>query len=221
MNRRGRTGFTLIELLVVIGLMVILAVLLFPVFTEARDAACRSRCVANLHQLGLAHQLYVEEYDETLPFWQTRGPGGMAVLWTDRLRSNFRSAGVLDEHLIGGKQKAAMGWVADYALCTWGPGGKGTAADPYWRWPGSPAEGRRSMVLAEVLRPGQALQITDGFTLRYSPYLTDCEIRRRHRNGLLNGAFLDGHAGTITDSEWNRVSQDSRGYFYALSAADR
>src|SRR4051794_33110110 len=108
MSRQGRKGFTLIELLVVISLMVILAAFLFPVFAQARDAACRSRCVANLHQLGLAHQLYVEEYDETLPLWQMRGPGGMALLWSDLLRPQLRSAGVLDEQLLGGKQKAAM-----------------------------------------------------------------------------------------------------------------
>jgi prepilin-type processing-associated H-X9-DG protein len=72
-----------------------------------------------------------------------------------------------------------------------------------------------------VRRPEQTVQITDGFTVRYSPHLTNCEIRPRHRNGLLNGAFLDGHAGAITDAAWNRVDQDARSVFYALAAADR
>jgi prepilin-type processing-associated H-X9-DG protein len=46
-------------------------------------------------------------------------------------------------------------------------------------------------------------------------------IQRRHGNGMLNGAFLDGHARAISESEWNRVSHDARGYYYALAAADR
>ena len=51
--------------------------------------------------------------------------------------------------------------------------------------------------------------------------MTDCLIRKRHRNGLLNVAFLDGHARVVADTEWNRVGRDARGYFYALAAADR
>jgi prepilin-type N-terminal cleavage/methylation domain-containing protein/prepilin-type processing-associated H-X9-DG protein len=224
MQRPHRTGFTLIELLVVLALMILLAALLFPVFAGAREAACRGRCLANLHQLAMAHQLYVQEYDDTLPFWQIRGPGGSSLLWADFLRPYYRDDRILDEGLTGPKQKATMGWVADYALCSWGPGGKGTAADPYWRWPGSflpLSHDWRSMRLADVARPGEALQITDGYTLRYNRYLTNCQIRLRHRNGLLNGAFLDGHARVITAREWDRVSQDARGYFYAIAAADR
>jgi prepilin-type N-terminal cleavage/methylation domain-containing protein/prepilin-type processing-associated H-X9-DG protein len=224
MKTQSRRGFTLIELLVVIGLIVILAGLLFPVLAQARDAAYRCRCVANLHQLALAHQLYIEEYDDTLPSWEARGPGGGVLLWTELLAPYYRDARLLDEGLTSPKQKAAMGWVADYALCSWGPGGKGTAADPYWRWPGcpwAPREGGRSMRLADIPRPMEAMQITDGYTLRYNPTMATCMIRRRHRNGLLNGAFLDGHARLITDAEWNRVCQDARGYYYAIAAADR
>jgi prepilin-type N-terminal cleavage/methylation domain-containing protein/prepilin-type processing-associated H-X9-DG protein len=222
--KRRRTGFTLIELMVVIALMVILAALLFPALAEARDAARRSRCVANLHQLGLAHFMYVQDNDDTLPTWQISGPGGQSVLWTEFLAPYYRSAQILDESLTGPKQKAAMGWVADYALCSWGPGGKGTAESPYWRWPGSPLaarDGGRAMRLADVPRPVEAMQIVDGYTLRPDPYHPMCQIRRRHRNGLLIGAFLDGHARVITDFAWNRVSQDNQGYYYAISAADR
>ena len=59
-----------------------------------------------------------------------------------------------------------------------------------------------------------------GFTL-IELLIVIAAIRRRHGNGVLNGAFLDGHARAIPDPEWNRVSQDTRGYFYALAAADR
>jgi len=36
------------------------------------------------------------------------------------------------------------------------------------------------------------VQFADGYTLRDNSFITNCLIRKRHRNGLLNVAFLDG-----------------------------
>ena len=58
-----RTGFTLIELLVVIGIIAVLAAILFPVFAAARRSARQSACVSNLHQIGLALQMYRQDYE--------------------------------------------------------------------------------------------------------------------------------------------------------------
>jgi prepilin-type N-terminal cleavage/methylation domain-containing protein len=223
MPKRSCAGFTLLELLVVIGLIVLLAGLLFPVLAGARDAARRTRCLSNLHQISLAHLLYIGEYDDTLPSWMMPGRDG-PVLWTDILRPYYRDARLLDEGLTTAKEKQQFEWLADYALCAWGPGGEGTAEKPYWRWPGAPTSGPagpRMMTLAEVIRPTEALQFADGLTLRYTRFQPNSVVRRRHRNGVLNGAFLDGRARAITDMEWNRVDQDERGYFYAIAAADR
>lgn len=61
-----RSGFTLIELLVVISIVAILAAILFPVFSRARENARRSSCQSNLKQLGLATFQYIHDYDEQL-----------------------------------------------------------------------------------------------------------------------------------------------------------
>ena len=65
---RGARGFTLIELLVVIGIIAVLAALLFPVFSAARAKAQATQCLSNLHQVGLALELYVSDHDELYPF---------------------------------------------------------------------------------------------------------------------------------------------------------
>lgn len=73
-----RRGFTLIELLVVIGIIAILAAILFPVLARAREAGRKTTCVSNLRQIGNAFTLYGQDYDEFYP--NTGDP----LLWMGR-----------------------------------------------------------------------------------------------------------------------------------------
>jgi prepilin-type N-terminal cleavage/methylation domain-containing protein/prepilin-type processing-associated H-X9-DG protein len=61
------TGFTLIELLVVIAIIAILASILFPVFSRARENARRSSCQSNVKQILLGVMQYTQDYDEQYP----------------------------------------------------------------------------------------------------------------------------------------------------------
>jgi prepilin-type N-terminal cleavage/methylation domain-containing protein len=62
-RRTTQSVFTLIELLVVVAIIAILAAMLLPVLTLARDKARTSQCLSNLKQIAYGAQLYVDEAD--------------------------------------------------------------------------------------------------------------------------------------------------------------
>jgi prepilin-type N-terminal cleavage/methylation domain-containing protein/prepilin-type processing-associated H-X9-DG protein len=65
-TKRHSFAFTLIELLVVIAIIAILAAILFPVFAAAKESAKKTVCLSNEKQIGLALQMYVGDFDDTL-----------------------------------------------------------------------------------------------------------------------------------------------------------
>ena len=70
-----RPGFTLIELLVVIAIIAILAALLLPAISRAKEAGKSAACISNLRQGGAAVQMYVHDNNNRLPFIQDQFPG--------------------------------------------------------------------------------------------------------------------------------------------------
>jgi prepilin-type N-terminal cleavage/methylation domain-containing protein/prepilin-type processing-associated H-X9-DG protein len=210
-------GFTLLELLVVVAVIAVLAAFLFPMFARARESARRTTCLSHLQQIARAHLLYIQDWDERLPDWFAPRPEaprplpfGARVFWTELLHPYARCDDLFQDPTAVWEDQGEVR-LADYVLPTAGPGGRGTVAEPYWRWPGPP------LSLADVVRPSETIHLADGWTTTgwmMGPI-------PRHGDGL-NAGFLDGQARWLPARELRRVMTDDRGHLWLrYAAADR
>jgi len=74
-----RSAFTLIELLVVIAIIAILAALLIPAVVRSKESGRAAACLSNLHQLGIALQLYVQDNQNLLPVMRDKSTNALVT----------------------------------------------------------------------------------------------------------------------------------------------
>ena len=100
--RPASFGFTLIELLVVIAIIAILAALLLPALSHAKERGSRSVCTSNFHQLAIAIFNFAGDYDG-------KGPPGCINLESP-------GAGIYAVWIRGGKMHPEFGRFRAHAL---------------------------------------------------------------------------------------------------------
>src|SRR5580658_1309841 len=124
-------AFTLVELLIVIAIIAILAALLLPALTQAKSQAKSAYCKNNLRQIGMALNMYVDEYRRVYPYYESFD----GVFWEQYLQPYYPNGwsnspaqcpgyngaipGVTDPYAMG----YPAPYVGSYAYNTWGVGG--------------------------------------------------------------------------------------------------
>lgn len=90
-------AFTLIELLVTIAIIAVLAAILIPVISLAKESGRRTACLSQLRQIGVSLQLYVDDHDNRMPsmydaLLSTNSPPATNTATIDLVLSNYLGA---------------------------------------------------------------------------------------------------------------------------------
>ncbi len=202
----GKRTFTLIELLVVIAIVAVLASLLLPALSKAREKARAISCLNKLKQWGMTSLLYDEEY-EVMPTANSRPDegDGRSVRWwmafgyafdpdfkglsysdaSDLVRANSMYA--CPASVEYGRDRQAY---LHYGMSNWWD------PDP---WNARSKVNRYGIPLTTVLAPATTFILADkDVVVAWGGFISDNPSSTNsfdYRHGLkANGVYVDGHA---------------------------
>jgi len=188
----GCKAFTLVELLVVIAIIGILAGLLLPMLSAARERSRQAACLSNLHQFGIATLMYTTDYKSTPPAWVSS-----TSRWMDLLKPQLpKSSGV---YLCpSDKQRIALSWDPTITM-SYGVNSFNFAGKAWCFWYG--------VNVSEIRHPSATIFIADCTPGKYycggggtfSEPVVDVDYR--HSSRSFNALYCDGHVENNTRTQ--------------------
>ncbi|MGV3619073.1 MAG: prepilin-type N-terminal cleavage/methylation domain-containing protein [Fimbriimonas sp.] len=211
-------GFTLIELLVVIGIIAILAAILFPVFAQAKAAAKKSACISNVKQLSLGMVMYVGDYDDVyMP--RLAGTNTVGVdHWVDLIQPYVKNKQIMRcaDYVKPANRPEALSW--------WGyaanshvviPAGDGSFSATQFIDSAATAVIGDASIGDFYARPQRRTRIAWANSADTSPYNLPCESTKT-RHGAGSGTKMNEGGSTIGYGDGHAKYQTASAIMYRV-----
>ncbi len=237
---KQRNGFTLIELLVVIAIIAILAAMLLPSLSAARERARSANCMSNLKQIGLGMSLYSDHNNDYFPIAQYKDPVDYGTPWTYLLGgpdSNYVDANSMIYVCPSGALHPTYNWSSrggTYNLNSkgwiwqfpsygynymWPAGCRRGGGEPYQSKPYT----RGDITLPDkLILTGDAVVNSTGYP--YGFYLANWQnssntgVLTPLHGGSCNILYSDGHVGAVIGNKGMGTSAAIDGLYAAIAA---